>query len=317
MRFGSIAGIAKPISRLVQGTDMIGTADLDFSFSLLDAALAQGCTTFDTGHNYGNGDVERALGKWLRDRDVREQVVILGKGAHHNLDRKRVTPYDIASDLYDSLARMQVEYIDLYMLHRDDPSQPVGPIVEALNEHQAAGRINAFGGSNWSHLRIGEANAYATERNLKGFVASSPHISLAVPMREFWPDCLSISGAPGASARAWYAEMDIPVFPWSSIARGFFTGAYRRDNLDSFTSYNDRLVVETYCSEENFGRLDRAYELAAQKDVTVTQIALAYVLNLPLSVHALVGARNAEELRANDEALEMELSVAEMAWLEG
>jgi aryl-alcohol dehydrogenase-like predicted oxidoreductase len=123
--------------------------DEERSFALLDEVFAQGGTTFDTAHQYGGGDCERTLGRWVRDRGLRDEVVIIGKGAHHNEDRKRVTPFDITGDLYDSLARLESDYIDLYLLHRDDPSVPVGPIVEVLNEHKEEGRIQAFGGSNW------------------------------------------------------------------------------------------------------------------------------------------------------------------------
>src|SRR3712207_5854018 len=148
MQYGAIPGIDKPVSRLVQGTVMISSSDVERSFALLDAIFDLGCTAFDTAHVYGTGDNERTVGRWVRERGIRDQVVIIGKGAHHNADRRRVTPFDITSDIYDSLARFKFDYIDLYILHRDDPSQPVGPIVETLNEHLRAGRIHAIGGSN-------------------------------------------------------------------------------------------------------------------------------------------------------------------------
>ncbi|MEZ4634705.1 MAG: aldo/keto reductase [Caldilineaceae bacterium] len=85
-----------------------------------------------------------------------------------------MTPTTSPRDLHDSLARLQVDFVDLYLLHRDNPAVPVGPIVEVLNEHHKAGKIGAFGGSNWSPARIAEANAYAAANGLKPFVASSP-----------------------------------------------------------------------------------------------------------------------------------------------
>jgi aryl-alcohol dehydrogenase-like predicted oxidoreductase len=151
LNYGRVPGVEKPVARIVQGTVMIGyeeEGDEERSFALLDEVFAHGGTTFDTAHQYGGGDCERTLGRWVRDRGLREEVVVIGKGAHHNEDRKRVTPFDITADLYDSLARLRFDYIDLYLLHRDDPSVPVGPIVEILNEHKAEGRIHAFGGSN-------------------------------------------------------------------------------------------------------------------------------------------------------------------------
>jgi 1-deoxyxylulose-5-phosphate synthase len=265
LKYGRVPHVEKPVARIVQGTVMIRSeeeGDEARSFALLDEVFAQGGTTFDTAHRYGGGDSERTLGRWVRDRSLREEVVVIGKGAHHNEDRKRVTPFDITADLYDSLARLGFDYIDLYLLHRDDPSVPVGPIVEVLNEHLEEGRIHAFGGSNWRPERIREANDYASENGLTPMVASSPNLSLAVQFQEPWPDCVSISGEGGEEDRLWYQETRMPLFTWSTLAGGFFSGRFTRDNLDTFDAYLDRICVETYCYEENFGRLDRAGALA-------------------------------------------------------
>jgi aryl-alcohol dehydrogenase-like predicted oxidoreductase len=316
MEYGKIPGIDKPISRLVQGTVMISTEALEESFQLLDEVLEAGCTTFDTAHGYGRGDCERTLGLWIAERNLRDRVVILGKGAHHNQDRKRVTPFDITADLHDSLARLKTDFIDLYVLHRDDPAVPVGPIVEILNEHLQAGRIHAFGGSNWTHDRIQEANAYAQAHGLVPFAVSSPNFSLAEQVEAPWPDCISISGPKQRAAQEWYIETQMPLFVWSSLAGGFFSGRFRRDNLDGFQSYLDRLCVQSYCYEDNFKRLDRARELAEEKGMTVTQIAVAYVLNQPMNIFALVGCQTGAEYRANVEAAELKLTPEELAWLD-
>ena len=315
MRYGQMVGIEKPISRLVQGTVMVSSSRLEQSFRLLDEVYALGCTTFDTAHVYGDGDCERTVGRWVRERGLREQVVIIGKGPHHSVDRKRVTPFDITADIYDSLARFQFDYIDLYLLHRDDPTVPVGPIVETLNEQQQAGRIHLFGASNWTIERIQEANAYAAAHGLNPFVASSPNFSLAEQIKAPWPDCITISGPANKPARAWYEETQMPLFTWSSLAGGFFSGRFTRNNLDTFTDYFDKLCVESYCIEENFQRLDRATQLAKEKGLTLPQIALAYVMNQPLNLWTLVGCQNGEEFAANVAASDVNLSAEEMAWL--
>ncbi len=317
MQYGQVPGIDKPISRLVQGTMMIHPDHLEESFALLDEVYALGCTTFDTAHVYGgNGNSERAFGQWVRDRGVRDKIVILGKGAHHSQDRQRVTPYDIQADLSDSLARFQLGHIDLYMLHRDDPTVPVGPIVEVLNEELNAGRINAFGGSNWDHRRIEEANEYADRHNLTPFVASSPNFSLARQVEEPWDNCITVSGIEGEEARAWYLEHKMPLFTWSSLAGGFFSGRFRRDNLDTFQSYMEQVCVRSYCYEENFQRLDRVEELADAKGLTIPQIATAYVMSQQVEIFALVGCQNGDEFRSNVEAMELRLTPEEIAWLE-
>jgi len=296
---------------------MVSSADEAGSFRLLDEVLALGGTAFDTAHAYGNGDNERTFGRWVNSRGVRDEVVVVAKGAHHNEVRRRVTPFDITADLYDSLARFGFEYVDLYVLHRDDPAVPVGPIIEVLNEHRNAGLIRAFGGSNWSHERVAEANRYAAEHSLVPFAVSSPNFSLAEQVREPWEGCVSIGGPSGQEARRWYAEQHLPLLTWSSLAGGFFSGRFRRDNLDGFTSYLDRLCVTSYGYEENFRRLDRAEQMAADKGVSLPQLALAYVLSQPLDIYALIGCSSGAEFRANLEALALRLSEAERGWLEG
>lgn len=316
MHYGSIPGIAKPIARLVQGTVMLSTAERARSFALLDAVFEQGGSTFDTAHIYGQGDVERALGAWLADRGLREQVVIIGKGAHPMHGHQRVTPAAITSDLNESLERLQTSYIDLYLLHRDDPSVPVEPIIDVLNQHLRAGAIHAFGGSNWGTERLRAANAYAAAHGLVGFTAASPNLSLALQSSAPWPGCLSISGVAGRSARAWYAAERMPLFTWSSLAGGFFSGRFRRDNLGTFERSLDRLCAEVYGTAANFARLDRAAQLGAERGLTVAQVALAYVLNQPLDVYALVGCGTAAEFRENAAACAVQLTAAELAWLE-
>lgn len=316
MRYGEVPGVGQPVSRVAQGTMMIGTKDLEGSFRLLDAVLEQGCNAFDTAHVYGGGDCERAFGRWVKDRGVREKVVILAKGAHHNQDRRRVTPYDIAADLHDSLARMQVDYVDLYVLHRDDPSAPIGPIVEALNEQARAGLVRTFGGSNWTHERIEAANRYAVDHGLIPFAVSSPNFSLADQVREPWDECCTISGPKNGAAREYYRDTQIPLFTWSSLAGGFLSGRYTRDNLDQFTDYMGKLAITCYASEDNFRRLDRVRDLAEKRRVEVPQLALAWVLNQPLNIFALVGARTPDEFHANAQALAITLTPAELAYLD-
>jgi aryl-alcohol dehydrogenase-like predicted oxidoreductase len=317
MNYGQVPGLDKQISRLVQGTVMINGDDINKEFALLDGIYELGCTTFDTAHVYGSGKNERAVGQWVRDRGLRDKVVIIAKGAHHNQDRKRVSPHDITADIYDSLARFRFDYLDLYILHRDDPSVPVGPIVEVLNGHQKAGRIRAFGGSNWSHQRIDEVNHYALEHGLTPFAVSSPNFSLADQVQEPWEGCVSIGGSRGKDPRAYYQQHQAPLFTWSSLAGGFFSGRFRRNNLDSFTEYLDKLCVDCYCVEDNFKRLDRAEEMAKQKGLSLPQVAFAYVMNQPLNIFALVGCQTPQEFKDNMNAANIKLTQDEMNWLEG
>ncbi len=318
MKYGNIEGVRKPVSRIVQGTAFSGRKSNyeDYMLSLFDDVFEMGVTTFDMAHNYGGGAVERTFGQWLKTRGVRDEVVILTKGAHHSQDRKRVTPYDIESDINDSLARLGTDFLDIYLLHRDDETQAIGPIVAKLNEYHEKGVIGIYGGSNWSIERIQEANAWAAANGADPFRASSPNFSLADQIAVPWEGCMSISGPGNHDERAWYQEAQMPLFTWSSLAGGFFSGRFQPGNLDGFTDYYDRVVVDFYCSDENFERLARAQILALEKSLTVAQIAVAFIFNSPLDIYPLIASRSSEELRQNIEAMELELSPAEMAWLD-
>ena len=102
MQYGNVQGIEKKISRIVQGSIMLNRSRKEEGFALLDAAWQAGITTYDSAHGYGGGEVDRMLGLWMEARGNRDKIVIIGKGAHLNQDRNRVTPYDIASDMADS-----------------------------------------------------------------------------------------------------------------------------------------------------------------------------------------------------------------------
>ena len=318
MQYGTIPGVPKPVSRLVQGTanTVFDPGKPDQAFALLDLAMEHGINTFDTAHVYGEGN-ETTLGSWVRTRGVRDQVVILAKGAHpygHN----RVTPEDIESDLTESLRRQGDTYFDLYVLHRDDPSVPVGPIVEALDGHKKAGRIGAYGGSNWSWQRIKEANDYAEAHGLTPFAVTSPNYSLAEMYEAPWDGCLSISGPQGEDARAFYAQSGIAVMPWSSMAGGFFSDLYHRDNLESFgkDDHFAQICLKCYCGETNFQRLDRARALAAAKGLTVAQIAVAFSLSQPMNLFLLISSLTRTQFAANAAALDVTLTPSELAYLD-
>ncbi len=316
MEYGTIEGIDKRISRILQGTMMLREDHLQESFDLLDGVWALGVNGFDGAYIYGGGQCERVLGQWLDERGLHEEAVILTKGAHHTGNKNKVTPPDITADLTTSLARCRTNFIDIYVLHRDDPNVEVGPIVEILNEHKAAGRIGLFGGSNWTVPRIREANEYAYKHNLEPFTVSSPNYSLAEQVKEPWRGCISISGPDNEADRAWYAEQNMPLFTWSSLAQGFFSGRFTRKTYEDYKANLPGSCVEAYCYEQNFKRLDRAGKLAKEKGLTVPQIALAFNLNQPLNLFSLIGVFHPDECRANIEALNLKLTPEELDWLD-
>ena len=127
---------------------------------------------YDSGHIYGP-DSAGAIGEWLEKRGNRDQIVLIGKGAHP-YEQSRMTKTCITSDLVESLERMKTDYVDIYMLHRDDPNVHVGYILEGLNDQLAAGRCRSLGASDsGAFARIREANAYAAKNGMTGFAVTA------------------------------------------------------------------------------------------------------------------------------------------------
>ncbi|MGV3724412.1 MAG: aldo/keto reductase [Actinomycetota bacterium] len=307
MKYAPFAPLNRDLSRLVLGSMVFHPDTLDNTYELLDAWKELGGNIVDTAHLYQGGNSERAFGRWLEDRGVRDEMVILTKGAHHNADRRRVTPEDITCDLRDSLARLRTDSVELYILHRDDPRVPVGEIVDALNRHYEAGRIKSFGGSNWTPERLDAANAYAASHGLQGFTSSSPHLSLAVPNGEIWDGCVD---ARSPDALAWHRERQMPLFAWSSQARGFFSGLYTPQNVAE-----NEFMARVYDSPRNWERYRRAEQLGAERGFNTIEVALAWVLQQPFPVFPLIGPATVQELRSSVRALELELSPEDVTWL--
>ena len=316
MRYGSISGVGDRVSRLVMGSMVFGMEPDRFenTCKLLDRFVEAGGTTIDTARVYAKGTSERAVGEWLQKSGRRDQMVVIGKGAHHDslTFERRVTPAAIHEDIQTSLHEMQLDRMEIYILHKDDPDAAVGPIVEALNEEVAAGRIGVFGGSSWTHQRIAEANAYAAAHGLQPFSVSSPNLALAVPTEPMWAGCVSIAG--DAAAQDWYASTRMPIFAWSSQARGFFSGRYSPALTEGATQ-DAQNVIRTYYSDDNWERYARTDALAKEKGRSLSQIALAWVLHQPLEVFALIGPATVSELDDSLGALDLELTPDEVTWL--
>jgi aryl-alcohol dehydrogenase-like predicted oxidoreductase len=309
MRYGTIPGLDRPVSRIVLGTMAFSPQTQAQNGAMLGTFLARGGNLIDTAPVYRGGGSEWAIGDWLQTSGKRDELLILTKGAHHAPDgTKRVNPEEIAFDLGQSLARLRTRYVDLYLLHRDDPQVAVGPIVETLNYQTAKGRMRAFGGSNWTHQRLQEARDYAQTHDLQPFVASSPNLSLAVPKEPMWPDCVSVSG--DAPALEWYHASQLPLLSWSSQGGGFFSGRFIPERTD------DANMVRVYYNEANWERLRRATHFGQQLGLSAIQIALAWVLSLPnLPTFALIGPRSVEELESSLAVADLELTPDQVAWL--
>ena len=298
----SLPGIRKPTSVVALGFE-------DFrSFSsgaiMLDAFFEAGGNLFDTAFVYGMGYTESLFGDWHRSRGIRENCVIIGKGAHTPYCR----PEYIGRQLDRSLERLQTDHVDIYFMHRDNPDVPVDEFVDALDAEVAAGRIRGlFGGSNWGRERMAAAIAYAQRTGKAAPTALSNNFSLAEMLVPVWDGCVSCSDD---AWKSWLTDNQIVNFAWSSQGRGFFTDRAGRDKRENAE------LVRTWYSEKNFQRRDRAIELAQEIGKSPIHVALAFVLAQPFPSVPLIGPRTLTEFDDSLAALDVRLSPDQLAWLE-
>jgi 1-deoxyxylulose-5-phosphate synthase len=286
--------LGRDVSRLVLGTMLLAESGEE----PLDEYVRAGGNAIDTARVYGDGEAERVLGGWLaRNPELRERLVIVSKGAHPSGELKRVTPKEIERDLRESVELLGGP-VDVYLLHRDDPSVAVGEIVECMEALREAGLLRAYGTSNWTTARIDEANAWAAANGLDGFCVSSQHLSLAMQNEEQWADTRS---ANDPETYAWHERTQTPLLAWSVQARGYFFGRTGDE------------VLRVYDNAVNRERRRRAEELGARLGHTTAQVALAWALHQPFPVYACFGARDGAHVREAFGALEVD--AAELAGL--
>ena len=314
-KYGRIEGIGKPVSRQFFGTanmPMLMGKDVNY---LLDAALSYGLNSFDCARGYGAA--ENSLGNWMKERNNRDRVVVLSKCG--NVDQEGnvlVNRAVIEKELAESLAALQTDYIDIYLLHRDDPKTPVSEFIDTLNEAQRAGKIRVFGVSNWTDTRIREANDYAAAHGLNGFSVSSPNFGLAEQVQDPWGgDCVTLTGPDNEEARAWYRSTQMPVIAYSSLARGLMAGKIKSTDEARVAELLDPFAVKGYASPENFMRLARCEELSAKKGCSVSQLAIAWMFTQGLNLFAAATTTKVSRIPEQVRALHVELTPEEAAWL--
>jgi len=308
----------------VLGTGLFGSAVPESrAFEILDAYLQAGGNVIDTANVYaewldgGKGKSETTLGQWMKDSGTRERFVLSTKGAHADLStgQSRMTQDCLRADLAQSLERLQVDRVDLYWLHRDDPAVPVDEILGWMNELLAERLIGAIGCSNWAWPRIEEAHRHAEQEQVTGFCASQVGWSLAA----------ADPNGPGPAGmifmdretRDYHERTAFPLLAYSAQANGFFSGKYLRgmDPEDRKPGVRP-WVLQRYGSDANFDRLDRAAAIAERTGANANQVALAWLLHQPFPVLPMIGPGTVEQLRQSLAALELTLSGEEPAFLE-
>ena len=298
----AIPGVDKLGSRLAFGCDN-QTSDVH-AFTMFDNFYGSGGRIFDTAYIYNNGMGDKYLGQWINSRNLEQEVIVLGKAAH----TPECKPEFIRPQIIESLDRLQIQKLDIFCLHRDNPEVPVSEFIDALTEIKKEGLIDVIGASNWKLDRFSEARDYAIENQKEPFTVLSNNFSLAEMIEPVWPGCVGVNDA----YIAYLIKENIMLFPWSSQARGFFIKKKEVMSSEHFANPNLDEEMRVWHYEKNLKRREKCFELAAQKNVQPIQIALSYVLHKSSLIFPLVGPRTIFETNSSILASQLKLTDQEL-----
>ena len=271
-------------------------------------AWEAGINFFDTADVYSLGESERILGSTLRALGIpRQQVIIatkvvnpVGEGPNDRGSSRK----HILDSIDNSLRRMQLEYVDLYQLHRWDYETPIEETLEALNDVVRSGKARYIGASSMFAWQLMKALAFSEAKGYARFISMQGHYNLAYreEEREMIPLCL---------------DQGLGLIPWSPMARGFFAGDRKRGGGgETSRAKNDPFADSLYFRESDFAVAERVSELAARRGVSGSQLALAWLLNKPYINSPIIGATKMEHLDQAIAALEIRLDNEEIKELE-
>jgi 1-deoxyxylulose-5-phosphate synthase len=280
------------------------TLDEDGAEPILRRAVDGGITFFDTTDVYNGGQSEVITGRLLRRLfSTREEYVVATKvngrtmpgvnGA--GLSRKH-----IMASIDASLSRLELDYVDLYQIHRWDPHTPIEETMDALHDVVKAGKARYIGASSMYAWQFAKAQALAQTR----FVSMQNHYNVIYreEEREMIPQCI---------------DQSVAVIPWSPLARGLLAGNRTRDGEKLTTrARTDAFGDSLYDPEIDFEVIDRADEVASARGVPTGQMALAWLLQRPGVTAPIVGATRLEHLEDALAAEQLSLSDEEVQRLE-
>jgi aryl-alcohol dehydrogenase (NADP+) len=302
------------VSRLCLGMMTYGTPqwrawvlDEEASRPFVRRALDAGINFFDTADMYSNGLSEEVLGRAMKDFTRRDEVVIATKVFFPTGDKpnqRGLSRVHIMNAIDASLRRLQMDYVDVYQIHRWDPDTPIEETLEALHDVVKSGKARYIGASSMYAWQFAQALSLADRHGWTRFVSMQNHYNLIY--REEEREMLPLCRAEG-----------VGVIPWSPLARGFLAGNRSHGGGgDTTRSRTDGYAAEMYYQEADFVVADRAAELARQRGVSSAQIALAWLLHQPDVTAPIIGASKAHQLEEAIAALDIQLSAEERALLE-
>lgn len=315
MQYATLGNTGLLVSRLsfgamtfTQGNQDIATVYKvggELADRLVGQAMDAGVTFFDTADAYAGGESERLLGRALRQR--RDEVVIATKVGFRTGDglvQAGLGRRHILWSVEQSLRRLETDWIDVYIAHKEDPFTPLEETMAALDAVVRSGKVRYLGFSNWSAWKVAAAQEIALKNGLTPFSHGQMHYSLLG--RDVERDIVPMM-----------AHYGLGMTVWSPLAAGFLTGKYTRATLSDTDNRYSGFDILPFDKEKGFALVERMKTMAQTKGASVAQLAIAWLLAKPAVTSVLLGATKPHQLDDTLAAAALALTAEEEAELDG
>lgn len=265
-------------------------------FEYLDKYVEVGGNCIDTARYYcswiqnGDGASENTIGRWMKQRNNRSQIIVSSKGGHQDvtsLNKSRITAIDLNFDIDESLKALQTDYIDIYFLHKDDENTPVSVIMPILNAFITDGKARFLGASNWTAKRIEEANKFAVENGLQPFSISQISYSLANTTKTTYGDNSLV--CMDTREFDWYKENNFPVMAFSPQAKGFFSKLIQKQIVS-------QQLEHSMITPDNLARLGKVQTVCEKTGHSPAAVVLGYLSSQPFFVSSVFSSTKLSQL---------------------
>ena len=274
--------------------------------AVLDAYVEAGGNFIDTANVYSGGQSETIVGRWMKERGNRGNLVVVtkvGMKAGPGPEDQGLSARHINASVETSLRRLQTDHIDLYLAHRDDPDTPLDETSEAFSRLEEQGKVRYTGASNYSAERLAEALRTSDEHGFARYVCLQPRYNL-VTRADYEGDLEALCLKEG-----------LGVIVYSSLASGFLSGKYRQgEQLPPSARATN--VQTRYMHDHGFAVLDALERVAKARGATNTQVALAWILARPSVTAPIASGSSPAQVRELMGAADLHLTPEETAALD-
>ncbi len=295
------------VSTIGLGTNRFGIrVDQPGVTEIVDGALDLGINFIDTADVYQEGRSEESLGVALQGR--RHAVILATKGYNKTGQGPNdygASRHHLLNAVEASLRRLQSDYIDLYQIHRWDPTTPIEETLRTLADLVRAGKLRYIGASNFAAWQLARANLLAELRGWEPFITIQPHYHMFERSIE-------------AELIPYCNEYQVGILPYFPLAGGFLTGKYKRgESAPTGSRGESSTYVQDYMTDANFTRIERLGAWAQERDRSLGELAHAWLLAQPQVSSVISGATSLEQVRANAKAGDWRLTAEELDEVNG